>query len=195
MINKMTEVEKTEYRKKRAEQQKQRREAKKLKVANKDLNPYKTKAAIGKAVCKVKRALPSDPVRAKAVLEENLKKINDEIGDNHEDIFAESTRGYSQEIKDIVKKFYLSYNISVEFPGFKDYVNVKHPDGTCEKMQKHILGMTLKEAHSQFKQMYPDLGVSLDVFSKLRPPNVLCHVVTSCLRMFVDVSTLITSTF
>ena len=46
-------------------------------------------------------------------------------------------------------------------------------DGSKEKAVKHILVLTLSEAHSEFLKSEKDCQVSLDVFQKLRPANVL----------------------
>ena len=50
---------------------------------------------------------------------------------------------------------------------------VKGTDGKRTKMVKHVLGLILREAYSQFIKEEKDKQISLDTFSKLRPANIL----------------------
>ena len=77
------------------------------------------------------------------------------------------------ELKAKVINFYYQPDVSYTCPGKKDYVMVKQKDGSKVKMTKYILVLTLSEAHVEFLKSCPEAKISVDAFSKLRPPNVL----------------------
>ena len=64
---------------------------------------------------------------------------------------------------------------SYEFPGRRDYVRVKQADGKFDKMTKHVLMLTLREAFELWVGENPSMNVSLTTFYNHRPPNVLLH--------------------
>ena len=66
-----------------------------------------------------------------------------------------------------VKSFYLSLEISRQVPNKKD---VKSVEG--EKIQQHIMTMTLSYAFEVFKKKYPNVKLGLTTFKKLKPANV-----------------------
>lgn len=71
-------------------------------------------------------------------------------------------------VKQRVKNFYLSSEISREVPDKRAAIKIK--DGTKVRMvQRHNMAMTLGDAFVVYKKMYPDDKIGLTAFSKLRP--------------------------
>lgn len=56
-----------------------------------------------------------------------------------------------QDIKEKVHNFYLSGNISREVPNKKDVLNIDN-----DRVNRHIMTMTLSEAFEIFNKNYPD---------------------------------------
>jgi hypothetical protein len=103
------------------------------------------------------------------------------------------------DVKESVKQFFLSAEISREVPAKREVVTVKTPTGK-ETLQKHVMTMTLEEAHKLYKVRNPDHKIGLSSFSKLKPVNVkkvsetsrrscLCQV---CCNMALKVEALTT---
>ena len=72
---------------------------------------YKTNAALGKARTKVAKALPTDPVRAKEVLESQLELVKQQLGPDADELSGLSNsvgdcRGLSQQTVNTVRDFY-----------------------------------------------------------------------------------------
>ena len=186
--SKMTSAEQDLARKKNREQKKEARLRKKIEKEQ-TVKEYKTNAALGKAKAKVDRALPENPLRAKVVLEASLSTINKQIGHvDTEMISPPNTKhlGLSENVVNSVTSFYYRQDISIEFPGHKDYVRVKQQDGSFKKMTKHILAMTVRECFALFVSEFPDKEINISKFYSLRPPNVLLrhkmpHNVCTCI--------------
>ena len=80
--------------------------------------PFANKNVYGKAKKKAKLALPKDPFKKKAVLDDLVKENVDELGDAMEVEEIEpdhSTRGIPNEVKEKVREFYYSPDISYHF--------------------------------------------------------------------------------
>ena len=74
------------------------------------------------------------------------------------------------DVKESVKQFFLSAEISREVPAKREVVRVKTPTGK-ETLQKHAMTMTLEDAHKLYKVRNPDHKIGLTSFSKLKPVN------------------------
>ena len=117
-----------------------------------EVNIYKTKAALGKARARVAKALPSDPHRAKEVVDSLKRIIDKSVGyvevERVEEENSKATKlGF--EVRNKIADFYYRKDVSITFPG-KDYVMVRGKDGVKTKMVKHVLVLTLREAYSEF---------------------------------------------
>ncbi|XP_052789351.1 uncharacterized protein LOC128223902 [Mya arenaria] len=78
----------------------------------------------------------------------------------------------SDHVKQSVKEFYLGAEISREVPSKRDVVRIKTQPGMKETLQKHVMTMTLEEAHKLYKTRNPNHKIGLTSFSKLKPVNV-----------------------
>ena len=175
-LEKMSKEEKDDFKRKDMERKRAKRQEEKLRKMQELSTPYKTSAALGKARARVAKTLPSNPLRAQEVVD-SLKRILDKtVGPKVEVVQEEEVPRalkLTPEVRNRIATFYYRQDISVTFPGKKDYVMVKAIDGKRRKMVKHVLVLTLREAHSEFSKEETDLTIGLDAFSKLRPPNVL----------------------
>lgn len=77
-----------------------------------------------------------------------------------------------EEVKKEVKKFYLRGDISQELPSKKDVLKLKDKDGKVTIIQKHLMTITLQEAHKVFTEENPDMKIGFTSFRKLKPPQV-----------------------
>ncbi|KAJ8300504.1 LOW QUALITY PROTEIN: hypothetical protein KUTeg_022023 [Tegillarca granosa] len=75
-------------------------------------------------------------------------------------------------IKLLVKKYYLSAEVSREVPNKREVVKVKTSDGKKETLQKHVMTMTLDNAFKNFKAINPNIKIGFTMFRKLKPENV-----------------------
>lgn len=75
------------------------------------------------------------------------------------------------DVKDNVLRFYYQDDISRPFPGWKDTISVKQPDGTRKKLQKRLLLENLSVLHETYLQKCTSENekLSLTSFKKLRP--------------------------
>lgn len=71
-----------------------------------------------------------------------------------------------------VKKFYLRGDISNELPSKKDVLKLKDKDRKVTIIQKHLMAITLQEAHKVFTEENPDMKIGFTSFRKLKPPQV-----------------------
>ena len=78
----------------------------------------------------------------------------------------------SDEIKVSVRNFYLSSEVSREVPCKKDVLKIKGKDGEKLLLQKHLMTMTLEEAHTMYKNKHLQHKIGLTAFRKLKPENV-----------------------
>lgn len=88
-----------------------------------------------------------------------------------------------------VREFYNSSDISWQAPGRKDYLIIRESTESGEKIKRteqvRYMLMSLREAHSKFKEDNPSLKVGLSKFCELRPEHVklfdqLPHQVCVC---------------
>lgn len=131
---------------------------------------YKTPQALGKAIGKVKRALPSSPRKRKAV----IAKLASATG-AHPEVNQQKKHPHNKLSPNTVKciqDFYVRDSISRQAPGICDFVVLK-VKGKKTKLQKRHLMLSLRETFALFCQEHPDVEVGLSSFCSLRPPNVL----------------------
>ena len=89
------------------------------------------------------------------------------------------------EVLEQVKKFYLNEKNSCILPGKKDMKSVKTKEGRI-KVSKQLLLSTIPEAYLKFVEEHGKI-LSLDMFRKLRPPNVVLagsagtHTICCCI--------------
>ena len=175
-LEKMSTEQKEDFKRKDRERKRAKRQEEKLRKIQEVSTPYKTSAALGKARARVAKALPSNPLRAQEVVDSLKRILDNTVGPKVEVVQEEEVPRalkLTPEVRNRITTFYYRQDISVTFPGKKDYVMVKALDGKRRKMVKHVLVLTLREAHSEFSKEETDLTISLDAFAKLRPPNVL----------------------
>lgn len=60
---------------------------------------------------------------------------------------------------------------SRDCPGKKEFVKVKHADGSREEIQKSLLLNNLEEIYANFKEQYPNEKIGFTKFCSLRPEN------------------------
>ena len=72
-----------------------------------------------------------------------------------EDLPRNFREGLSQELKEKVKRFYESDDISRMCPGKKDYVSVRNDNGDKVKLQKRLLA-NLKKIYALFKKEHSE---------------------------------------
>ena len=129
---------------------------------------YKTPQALGKAVSKVKRALPCSPRKRKAV----INTLADAVGLEGKAKRLSSNQLPESTIK-AVQDFFLLDSVSRATPGRKEYVIIRSEEGTKKgKLQKKYLLYSLREAYALFSQQHP-CSISFSKFCFLRPANVL----------------------
>ena len=174
-LARMSEQQKEAMRMKDKERKKAKREAAKMAKNIKPVTMYKTKPALSKATTKAFRALPSDLERAHEVVQGLARRVEEALGPREvvDNKLTRDTPVERGELKAKVINFYYQPDVSYTCPGKKDYVMVKQKDGSKVKMTKYILVLTLSEAHVEFLKSCPEAKISVDAFSKLRPPNVL----------------------
>ena len=178
----------TASEKKRKERDAKRRQRQKKKDAraqttvNDEHNgPYKTKNTLGKAVSKVKRALPATPNRESHVLGALLCSLPREVVREQRNEVCNTVKEpnvrraclfdterkkrsdtTSAETVHLVNQFYLRDDVSRMCPGKKDCLSIKDPKtGKREQKQKRLLYLTLSEAHKLFCEEFGEIiGVS-----------------------------------
>ena len=81
--------------------------------------------------------------------------------------------GLSDIVRASVIDFYYRPEISRELPGKRDQINIRNMnDGTCERVSKKILEVSLSEAFQMFKQEFPQYEIGQRSFEVLRPRDV-----------------------
>src|SRR5262249_16779013 len=68
-----------------------------------------------------------------------------------------------------VKAFYEDDKNSRVCSGQRDFVSVRNPNGSKEKVQKRLLLGNIKDLYKDFKEKYPENPVSVSKFYDLRP--------------------------
>ena len=110
-----------------------------------------------------------------------LKLVNKAVGSSKEVVEQNKEKlvlRSNMELRKKITEFYYQPDVSYTCPGKKDYELVRKKDGSKEKAVKHILVLTLSEAHSEFFKSEKDCQVSLDVFAKLRPTDPLHRTIS-----------------
>ena len=84
-----------------------------------------------------------------------------------------------------VRNFYMSDQVSLQLPGKKDSI-VENINGTKVHLQKKVLLMSIKEAHSLFIKDNSSVKIGKSKFAELRPGNVFPitgkdHIVCCCM--------------
>lgn len=162
------------FRKRRAEQEKARREKKaKAKFDEECLDEsFNSNSALGKAVKRVENVLPTNKSKAKEVVEVVARKLDITLTETSRKSISKQRKNF-KETPDLVGSFYLLDCISRQLPGKKDFLNVKDKSGTKHKIQKRLMLMSVEEAYKEFKEMFPDQPVSSSKFHSLRPAHVV----------------------
>ncbi|GFO14380.1 otu domain-containing protein 5 [Plakobranchus ocellatus] len=129
---------------------------------------FSTRQAAGKALKKLKQALPSTPRRRKSVIQQLAKE--------HGVTFIEPhvrKRLFPQRLdtENVVKAFFERDDISRQLPGRKDFVTVIQ-NGKKERIQKKILLMNVMEAYRLFKEEHGEIKIGKSKFASLRPKHV-----------------------
>ena len=75
-------------------------------------------------------------------------------------------------VKQRVRDFYLSSEISREVPDKRAAIKVKE-GGQVQLVERHNMCMILGDAYHLYKKMYPEDKIGLTAFSKLRPLQVM----------------------
>ena len=172
----LSAAEKAKERENCRERVRQHRMRKKLSTQNSsgsllgelDETAYKTPQTLGKAVRRVKKALPNSPRKIKVV----VSKLADISGVKKFHLSHSSNRKLPETTKAFVEKFFLLDSVSRQAPGIRDYVIVRF-HGKKAKLQKRHMLWSLKETYSLFTQEHPNVKISFSKFCSLRPPNVL----------------------
>lgn len=73
------------------------------------------------------------------------------------------------EVVEAVISIYENDEISRAMPGIKDCVTITDQDGNKTKCSKRLLLCNLKEAHSLFKERFPNYNIGFSKFAELRP--------------------------
>ena len=131
---------------------------------------YKTPQALGKAVSKVKRQLPSSPRKKRAVIEKLVSLTKIQTSQKSKTIPA-GNRALSNATEERVRSFYQKDCISQLAAGRKDYV-ITRSKSKKVFVQKRYLLYSLRETFALFKNDNPSTLVGLSKFSSLRPTNV-----------------------
>ena len=82
---------------------------------------YKTPAALGKARCRVMRALPGDPQMAQEVVDDIRKMLDKKVGAKEEEVVEELSPNANVRVEQRNKiiAFFYRQDISYTFPGRK----------------------------------------------------------------------------
>ena len=172
----LSAAEKAKERENCRERVRQHRMRKKLSTQNSsgsllgelDETAYKTPQTLGKAVRRVKKALPNSPRKIKVV----VSKLADISGVKKFHLSHSSNRKLPETTKAFVEKFFLLDSVSRQAPGIRDFVIVRFHGKTAKLQRRHML-WSLKETYSLFTQEHPNVKISFSKFCSLRPPNVL----------------------
>ena len=87
----------------------------------------------------------------------------------------------SEFIRNQVRNFFRSPEISREYPNKKKVLRIKNDDGTEIVIPKRSMTSTTKEAYEVFKQLHPNIKLGLTLFKKLKPKEIV-HVSETSLR-------------
>ena len=90
-----------------------------------EVSPYRTTQAKGKAVKRVRNALPASPRKRRCMIESLAKDAGIEIPTASNN---QSHNSLSEETKEMVINFYSTNDISWQAPGQKDRVIIRETD-------------------------------------------------------------------
>lgn len=144
-----------------------------LEMKQEKLGPYKSCQTLGKALCKVKKALPCKPEYKETVLRELLKNINTNTSNQQGSNIKNRNIGISDNEQKLVENFFFRDDVSRQAPGKRDVKSLKNSTGQKEVFQIQHMVMTIKEAYSLFKEEYPNSVIHISKFYTLRPKYVL----------------------
>jgi hypothetical protein len=139
--------------------------------------PYKSKQALGKAIRKVAKNLPSSPRKKRCIAEMIAKEAGVELKVSSSTLPAQQSGArLSDNAQESIREFYGSNDISWQAPGRKDVIIVRETDvdGKSSKtsMQARYMLMSLKEAHQMFIMQNPNIQIGLSKFCELRPKHI-----------------------
>ena len=122
----------------------------------------------GKAIHKVKKALPKSPRKKKAVLHKLASTVHLDSSETIESPTVSSNRKLPADSITKVQQFFLRDSVSRQAPGIHSYVIVQQ-EGKKIKLQKRHLVLSLWEVHALFVNEFPEVEISLGKFCSLRP--------------------------
>ena len=162
---------KQEYERKRKADYRQSKKSEDTagKIIVSGLGSYSRKSTLGKAVARVKRALPNSPRKTTAVVKRLCEHFDIQPGELTK---KRTLVAIQVETIDCVKQFYLRDDISHQAPGKQDVIVVRDNNGK-QKLQKKHIGMSVNEAYGLFKNEYPNLKIGKSKFAEFRPKHVL----------------------
>lgn len=136
---------------------------------------YSRPQSLGKAVSKVKRALPPSPSKKRAVVKQ---LIIEEMPEAKKSFCARRKlrrkTNTDNDTEHSVTKFYGRDDISRQEPGRKDVIAVKNSTtGQKEHVPKRIMLMPISEAFSLFQSEFPSVNIKKSKFFSLRPIYIL----------------------
>ncbi|GBN42625.1 hypothetical protein AVEN_91886-1 [Araneus ventricosus] len=117
--------------------------------------------ALGKAVRKVKKSLPSSPRKKKAVVE----KLASHVGLLTPSTKPREKNGLPKDTTECVKAFYYRDDVSRQLPGKKDVKSIRNIETNKKAcLQKRLLMYNLKDAFQLFKIDRPNIEIGLSKF-------------------------------
>ena len=146
--------------------------------------PYCSRQALGKAIKRLERGLPSSPLKQRFVVEKLAQSVGVPVCTS-----KKSTSAESEEKRDMVHSFYRTDDISWQAPGRKNRNIIRETTEEGDRIkttqQARYMMMSLREAYNKFIEQHSTVKMSLSKFCELRPPNVklfdhLPHQVCLC---------------
>ena len=91
------------------------------------------------------------------------------------DIPEVSSKGkvLSEDVKNLVREFWKSDEISRICPSAKDFLRIRNEEGIKESVQKRLVLMNLKEAFALYKSDETNPCIGFSTFAELRPKNCI----------------------
>jgi hypothetical protein len=130
---------------------------------------YRTPQALGKAVRKVKKALPKSPSKRKTVISKLACDFN--VCEQDKKVSSGNVLTSDKTVQ-AVREFFNLDSISQISPGQKDFV-IERRDNDKYYSQKRYMRYSLRETHALYVNDHPELPIGLSKFCALRPANVL----------------------
>lgn len=175
---------------------------------------YRTEGALKKAVTKVRKMMPSKPLKREQVVEKLLNSFDqftrEKIARNSLQNKKRNGKGIGSEVTDAVTQFYENDDISRISPNVKDCRKyLDHVTGQKVLKQMRHLMFTLKEAYALFIDDFrirnqqstlddQDVPIKISKFCDLRPDHVKLiastpHNVCGCIyhTNFIEASTVL----